>query len=602
MEAVANHTKIGTSTKGGQFLLQEYAGSDIFIPEEFNEEQNAIAQMCRDFVDHEVMPNVPALDDMKDPTLMPNLLKKAGEQGLLGVSIPQQYGGFGLDTNTAMRATEILGSAHSFSVALLAHTGIGTLPILYFGTEEQKAKYLPKLASGEWLACYCLTEPGSGSDALGAKSKAVLSKDGKEYLLNGQKMWITNGGFADILTVFAKIDGEQFTGFIVEKGYPGITMNEEEKKMGIKGSSTRQIFFTDVKVPANNLLGEVGKGHRIAFNILNIGRLKLGAATLGSSKLVITQSVKYAMERHQFGKAIASFGAIQTKLADMAIYAFSSESATYRATNDVNNMEMDLLAQGKSFEVALLTAAQEFAAECSIMKVHGSECLDFCVDEGVQIYGGYGFSAEYPMDRAYRDSRINRIYEGTNEINRMLSVSYLLGKTMKGELDLFSAAMAVQKELTSVPEFGGSDDGKPFAAERAYVKNLKKAVLMVAGAAAQKYMQKLQDEQEILMSLADMLMDVYVSESTLLRVEKLVSMQGEAAVQEQIDIMRTLIVEAQDRVESYGKRAINAMAEGDMLRMMLMGLKRFTKSEPYNTVAAKRRIAAKMLDKGGWCF
>jgi alkylation response protein AidB-like acyl-CoA dehydrogenase len=599
--ATVAHKQIGVLTKGGEFLVKEYAPDAIFIPEEFSEEQRSIGQMCRDFVDHEVMPKVPALDDMKDPQLMPDLLRKAGEQGLLGASVPQEYGGFGLDLNTSMLTTEELGSAHSFSVALLAHTGIGTLPILYFGTPEQKAKYLPKLASGEWKAAYCLTEPGSGSDALGAKSKAVLSPDKKHYILNGQKMWITNGGFADVYTVFAKIDGEHFTGFIVERNYPGISMNEEEKKMGIKGSSTRQIFFNDVKVPVENVLGEIGKGHKIAFNILNIGRLKLSAATLGSSKRVITQAVKYANERNQFGKPIASFGAIQEKLAGMAIYAYSNESATYRATNDINNYEQKLLAEGKPYEVALLAAAQEFASECSVMKVHGSECLDFCVDEGVQIFGGYGFSAEYPMDRAYRDSRINRIYEGTNEINRMLSVSYLLGKTMKGELDLFSAAMAVQKELTSVPDFGSSDEGL-MAAEKRYIRNLKKAILMVAGAAAQKYMQKLQDEQEILMAVADMLMDTYVAESTLLRTAKLVSLKGEAAAQGQIDMTRVLLAETQDRVNAAGKRAINAMADGDMQRIMLMGLKRFTKNDGYNTIAAKRRIAKQLIEKNAWCF
>ncbi|MDX2062065.1 MAG: acyl-CoA dehydrogenase family protein [Bacteroidia bacterium] len=601
---MANPTAVATGTlmKGGEWLIKHTPAAQIFVPEEWTEEQLQIAQMCRDFIDTEVLPHVPALDDMKDPTLMPTLLKKAGAQGLLGISIPEQYGGFGLDFNTSMLASEILGAANSFSVALVAHTGIGTLPILYFGTEEQKQKYLPKLASGEWLACYCLTEPGSGSDALGAKTKATLSADGKTYTVTGQKMWITNGGFADTLTVFAQVDGDKFTGLVLEKTFPGITMNEEEKKMGIKGSSTRQIFFNDVPTPAENVLGEIGKGHRIAFNILNVGRLKLSACSIGSSKRVIDIAVQYANERQQFKRPISSFGAIQHKLAEMAIKTFACESATYRASYDVSQTEHKLLEEGKPFNEALLIAAQEFAAECAMMKVHGSEVLDYVVDEGVQIHGGYGFSAEYPMDRAYRDSRINRIYEGTNEINRMLSVDYLLKKAFKGELDLMGAAMAVQKELTAAPDFGASANGSAFAAEHKTVEQLKKAILMVAGGAAQKFMAKLEDEQEILMAIADMLIEVYVAESTLLRVEKLASQRGEAAVALQIDAMRVYLDYAVNKVADAGRLAVNAMAEGDMAMMMNTGLKRFTKTQPYNTVAARRRIAAALIEQGKYIF
>jgi alkylation response protein AidB-like acyl-CoA dehydrogenase len=596
---VATETKL---FKGGDFLISETSAHDVFVPEEFTEEQRAIEKMCIDFVQTEVAPHFDEIDSMKDPKLMPSLMDKAGAQGLLGISMPEQYGGFGQDFNTVMLTTEALGAAYSFSVAFSAHTGIGTLPILYFGTEEQKNKYLPKLSSGEWKAAYCLTEPGSGSDALGARTKATLTPDGKHYLITGQKMWITNGGFADLFIVFAKIDGDKFTGFIVERTWEGISMNEEEKKMGIKGSSTRQIFFNDVKVPVENLLGEIGKGHRIAFNILNIGRIKLSAATLGGAKQVANLAVKYANERHQFNRAISSFGAIQHKLADMAIWAYSNESGNYRASDAIARAEHANVAAGKNYSDALLGAAQEFAAECSILKVHGSECLDFIVDEGVQIYGGYGFSAEYPMDRAYRDSRINRIYEGTNEINRMLCVSYLLGKAMKGELPIMQAAMAVQKELTSVPDMSTPDASELFGNEKRSIQGFKKAILMVAGAAAQKYMQALENEQEIMMALADMIIQTYMAESTLLRVEKLATTRGREAMAEQIDIVRVLVHDAADKIHTSGKEAINAMADGDMQRMMLMGLKRFAKAEPINTVAARRRIAAKMIEANGYPY
>lgn len=600
MEATATQKEL---TKGGEFLIKATKAENVFIPEDFNEEQKQIAEMCKDFVEQEVLPKVPALDNWEDPNMMPQLLEKAGAQGLLGVSLPEAYQGFGLDFNTGMLTTEILGSAHCFSVALLAHTGIGTLPLLYFGTEEQKQKYLPKLATGEWKASYCLTEPGSGSDALSAKTKAIKSDDGKHYILNGQKMWITNGGFADLYTVFAQVDGDKFTALLVERTSEGISMNEEEKKMGIKGSSTRQIFFNDVKVPVENVLGEIGKGHKIAFNILNIGRLKLSAAAVGSAKRVLNHAVQYANERQQFNVAISSFGAIQEKLAEMAIRTYACESATYRASSDVNNMEEQLQADGMGQNEALLAAAQEYAAECAMMKVHGSEVLDYVVDEGVQIYGGYGFSAEFPMDRAYRDSRINRIYEGTNEINRMLTVDYVLKKALKGELDLMGPAMAVQKELTSVPEFGSNGNGERFAEEKKVIANLKKAILMIAGGAAQKYMQALDKEQEILMAIADMAIETYVAESTLLRVEKLITQKGgEAGLERQVDIAQVYLQDAAEKVNYFAKRAVNHMAEGDMQRMMLMGVKRFTKVQPYNTIAARRRIAEAMIEGGKYAF
>ncbi|ABG60822.1 acyl-CoA dehydrogenase family protein [Cytophaga hutchinsonii] len=585
--------------KGGEYIIREQEASSIFIPEQFDEEQKMMADMARDFLATEVHPILDRID-AQEPGLMEKLLEKAGELGLLATSIPEQYEGFGKDFNTSLLLTEIVGAGHSFAVALAAHTGIGTLPILYFGTEEQKKKYLPKLASGEWKASYCLTEPGSGSDALAAKTKAVLSADGSHYILNGQKMWITNAGFADTFIVFAQIDGDKFTGFIVEKG-EGVTLGNEEHKMGIKGSSTRQVFFNDCKVPKENVLGEIGKGHLIAFNILNIGRIKLAAAALGGSTRVSTLSIQYAKERIQFKQPIANFGAIQYKLAEQAIKIYTVQSAMYRAGQGIQDAEEELVKQGKTYEEALLAAAQEYAIECAMLKVAGSETLDYVSDEGVQILGGYGFSADYPMDRSYRDSRINRIFEGTNEINRMLTMDMFLKKAMKGELDLMGPAMAVQKELMAIPDFGAEDEGL-FADEKKAIKNMKKALLMLAGAAAQKYMDKLATEQEILMNLADIAIDIYVAESTLLRTEKLISIKGEDAVKGQIDMTKVNIFDAADRINIAGKNAINSMSDGDMQRMMLMGLKRFTKVAPLNTKDARRRIAAQLIEANQYCF
>ena len=585
--------------KGGEYIIREQEASSIFIPEQFDEEQKMMADMARDFLNTEVLPILDRIDAQEEG-LMEKLLNKAGELGLLATSIPERFDGFGKDFNTSLLLSSVLGEGHSFAVAQSAHTGIGTLPILYFGTEEQKKKYLPKLGTGELKASYCLTEPGSGSDALAAKTKAILSADGSHYILNGQKMWITNAGFADIFIVFAQIDGDKFTGFIIEKG-EGVSLGNEEHKMGIKGSSTRQVFFNDCKVPKENVLGEIGKGHLIAFNILNIGRIKLAAAALGGSTRVSTLSIQYAKERIQFKQPIANFGAIQYKLAEQAIRIFTVQSAMYRAGHGIDEAVKELVAQGKSYEESLLAAAQEYAIECAMLKVAGSETLDYVSDEGVQILGGYGFSADYPMDRSYRDSRINRIFEGTNEINRMLTMDMFLKKAMKGELDLMGPAMAVQKELMAIPDFGAEDEGL-FAEEKKVIKNMKKALLMIAGAAAQKYMDKLASEQEILMNMADIAIDIYVAESTLMRTEKLISIKGEDVAKGQIDMTKVNVFDAADRINIAGKNAINSMTDGDMQRMMLMGLKRFTKVAPLNTKDSRRRIATQLIEANQYCF
>ena len=593
-------TPTTTSLKGGEWLIKESNAFETYTPEDFNEEQLMVKDMCLQFLASEVLPIVDRIDKM-EPGLMPSLMVKAGEQGLLGTSVPEDLGGLGKDFITSTLVNEGLGGGFSFSVAIAAHTGIGTLPILYFGTEEQKKKYIPKLASGEWKGAYGLTEPNSGSDALGAKTSAVLSADGKHYILNGQKCWITNGGFADVYTVFAKIDGDKFSTFIVERGMEGFTQGPEEHKMGIKGSSTVQLYFQDCKVPVENLLGEIGKGHIIAFNILNIGRLKLAAAAIGGSKMSLSDTIVYAKTREQFKTAIANFGAIKYKLAEMAIRIFVSETAIYRTSKWIDDKETELEAAGKTFAEALLGAAEEFAVECAILKVHGSEVLDYVVDEGVQVHGGNGFSDEYSASRGYRDSRINRIYEGTNEINRLLTVDMILKRAMKGKLDLMGPAMAVSKELMSIPEFG-NDDETAFAKERKTIVNMKKCILMVAGAAVQKLMMKLNDEQEILMNIADMAIETFEAESTLLRIMKMVDKQGEAASQIQIDIMRCYLNDAVDKVNKAGKEAINAFAGGDEQRMMLLGLKRFTKTEPFNSKDARRRIADKLIadNKYSW--
>ena len=579
--------------KGGEWLIKESSPFETFIPEDFNEEQRMVKDMCQAFLDAEVLPVIERIDKL-EPGLMPSLIQKAGEQGLLGAAVPEEYGGLGKDFITATLVNEGLGGGFSFSVGVSAHTGIGTLPILYFGTPEQKKKYIPKLASGEWKGSYGLTEPNSGSDALGAKTTAKLSADGKYYLLNGQKCWITNGGFADIYTVFAKIDGDKFSAFIVERGFEGFTQGPEEHKMGIKGSSTVQLYFQDCKVPAGNLLGEIGKGHIIAFNILNIGRLKLCAAAMGGAKRATTTCIQYAKTREQFKTPIANFGAIKNKLAEMAIKIWTAESALYRTSKWIDDKEAGLAAEGKPFNEAVLAAAEEFAIECAILKVYGSEILSFVVDEGVQIHGGNGYSDEYIISKAYRDSRINRIYEGTNEINRLLTVDMMLKRAMKGRLDIMGPAMAVSKELMSIPDFGGGED-TPFAKEKKALLNFKKAILLTAGAAVQKLMAKVENEQEILMHIADMAIDTFIAESALLRALKLVDQRGEAAASFELDMTRTFLYDAADRIHKSGKDAINAFADGDEQRMMLLGLKRFTKVDPFNSKEARRRIADRLI-------
>jgi alkylation response protein AidB-like acyl-CoA dehydrogenase len=596
MENKEKHT-----TKGGEFLIKETPAESIFIPENWSEEQRMIADTTYDFLEAEVYPNLDRIDKL-EPGLMPSLLDKAGALGLMGVSVPEAYGGFGKDFNTSMLVSEVAGAGFSFAVALSAHTGIGTLPILYYGNAEQKQKYIPKLASGEWKAAYCLTEPGSGSDANSGKTKAMLTEDGKHYRINGQKMWITNGGFADVYTVFAKIDDdENLSAFIVERNFPGLSLNEEERKMGIKGSSTVQVFFNDCLVPVENMLSERQNGFKIAVNILNIGRIKLAAAAIGGSKQCLTRAVKYANEREQFGRPISKYGAIRHKLAEMAIKIYACEAATYRIGQNIDDAYAELIASGIEPGKARLKSVEQFAVECAIMKVHGSETLDYVVDEGVQIFGGMGYSAEAPMDRAYRDARINRIFEGTNEINRMLTVDMMLKRAMKGELDLMGPAMDVAGELMGIPDFSEPDDTL-FAAEKRCIANFKKAVLMVAGSAVQKLMMTLAKEQEILMNIADMLIELYVSESVLLRVEKLSGQIGNEAAALKIDMMRVYMNDAADRLHIAGKNAINSFTEGDEQKMMLMGLRRFTKVQPMNTKDARQRIAQEIIAQNKYCF
>lgn len=590
-----------THLKGGEFLVKETNADDVFIPENWDEEQLMIAKTCQDFVEQKV---VPVLDriDAQEEGLMVSLINQAGELGMLSISLPEEYGGFGKNLPTGMLVSEKTGPGASFSVAVSAHSGIGTLPILYYGNEAQKNKYIPKLATGEWKGAYCLTEPGAGSDANSGKTKATLSADGKYYSLNGQKMWITNAGFADVFTVFAKIDNdENLSAFIVEKGFEGFSLNPEEHKMGIKGSSTRQVFFNDCKVPVENLLSERGNGFKIAVNILNVGRIKLGGAALGAAKSVITNAIRYANEREQFGRPISKYGAIRYKLAEQAIRTYATESATYRASQNIEDATHGLIESGMDQGKAKLKGTEQFAIEAAIIKVHASETLDYVVDEGVQIFGGMGYSAEAPMDRAYRDSRINRIFEGTNEINRMLTVDMLLKRALKGELDLMGPAQKVAAELMSIPDFNIIEEDF-FTTEKKYISNFKKAVLLVAGAAVQKLMTKLGEEQEILMYLADMVIETYVSESILLRVEKLAGQRGENNVNEQKDMMQVYIRDAADRIFKAGKEALNSFAEGDERKMMLVGLKRFTKTEEINTTAARRRVAAKLIGENRYCF
>lgn len=587
---------------GGAFLIQETEAKDIFIPEDFNEEQNMIRETVKDFLNNDVLPNIDKIEKQQD-NIAVTLLKKMADLGLLGTHMPEAFGGMELDTNTNTLICDVLGPAGAFTVSFAAHTGIGMLPILYFGTPEQKEKYLPKLINGELKAAYCLTEPGSGSDALAAKTRADLSEDGQHYILNGQKMWISNAGFADIFIVFAQIDGNKFTGFIVEKGAEGMTLGAEEDKLGIKGSSTRQVFFEQVKVPADHVLGEIGKGHLIAFNSLNNGRFKLCALCLGGSKASLTTAVQYANERIQFKQPIANFGAIQYKLAEQAIRIFATESAMYRVSDLLQQKKASLQAEGLSFAEAKLEAAEEYAIECALLKVAGSETLDYVVDETLQVHGGMGYSEEGTAARGYRDSRINRIFEGTNEINRLLSVDMLFKRALKGAIDIVGPAWEVQKELASMPNLTPVEG--TYGEEYKAVKDFKKTVLMVAGAAAKLQMDgqlNLKEEQEIVMNIADMMLDLHVAESLLLRVDKL-SGRDTAIDQEVYDAMlKVYFTDANARIEKNAKDALASFAEGDLLKTMLMGLKRFTKYPTANVKTARRKVAKALIDQNDYPF
>ena len=587
--------------KGGEFLVKSVGPEDVFIPEEFDEEQLMIAQTCEDFVETEVAPHFDALDEHEEG-LMPSLLKKAGEMGLLGIAIPEEYGGFGQNFLTNMKANESIGSAYSFSVAFMAHTGIGTLPLLYYGNEEQKQKYLPLLATGEWLAAYCLTEPGAGSDANAGKTKAVLSEDGKHYILNGQKMWITNGGFADLLTVFAKIDNDRvLSAFLVESSTEGITMNPEENKMGIKGSSTRQIFFNDVKVPVENQLGRRGEGYRIALNILHVGRIKLGATVVGGMRRAINYSVNYALERKQFGSALAEFGAIKHKLAEQVIKTFSTESAVYRASKDIQDEIEQLKIAGKNYGEANIGAVAEFEPECALLKVYGSESLDYIVDELVQIYGGMGFSAEAPADRSYRDSRINRIFEGTNEINRLIVADAQLKRGLRHKIALMEKATELLENKNTIQPVNPAGKGF-YELHHAYVEQLKKAILLLYPLLNDTFKKKLVYEEEIMINVANMSMYLYVLESTLLRVEKLEKNGLKTDIGVYRDIVDVLLYDVMHIFNQETINAVSSFMEGEQKQEMLLIMKTLTAYDPINAKEARRRIANRLIEDERYKF
>lgn len=589
--------------KGGEFLIRAQEASEIFIPEDFNEEQMMMAQATSEFMEKEVLPHREKFEN-KDYQFTEDLMKKIGELGLLGITVPENYGGLGMDFNTSMLVCDrISGISGSISTAYGAHTGIGVLPILLYGTEEQKQKYLPKLSSGEYMGAYCLTEPGAGSDANSGKTKADIDDEGN-YIINGQKIWISNAGFADVFIVFARIEDDKYlTGFIVERGTEGLSFGEEENKLGIRSSSTRQVFFNNVKVPANHLLGERNGGFKIAMNALNYGRIKLAVATLDANRRVISESVRYANERKQFGTSISSFGAIQQKLADMATSVWAAESATYRAGQEIENEIQRLQSEGVEQGEAKLRGAEEFAIECALLKVFGSEVNAYVVDEGVQIFGGMGYSADAPMEAAYRDARITRIYEGTNEINRMHSVGMLLKKALKGELDLMTPAMAVANELMDIPSFDTPDYSVLFSEEKEILGKLKKAALMVSGKAVEKFGMEIENEQQLLMNASDMLIQIYAAESAILRAEKLAGIKGEDAVKHQINMAKLNLYFATEIIGRKGREAIYSMADGDEQRMMLMGLKRFTKlTNPINVKDVRKSIAAHIIEENKYPF
>ncbi|MCF4101810.1 acyl-CoA dehydrogenase family protein [Gillisia sp. M10.2A] len=591
--------------RGGQFLVKETNCEDVFTPEDFNEEQKMMKDSVKEFVDREIWPNKEEFEK-KNYALTEEIMNKAGELGFLGVAVPEEYDGLGMGfVSTMLVCDYISGATGSIATAFGAHTGIGTMPITLYGTEEQKKKYVPKLATGEWFGAYCLTEPGAGSDANSGKTKAVLSEDGKEYLISGQKMWISNAGFANLFIVFARIeDDKNITGFIVEKDTSnGITFGEEEKKLGIHASSTRQVFFNETKVPAENMLGGRGDGFKIAMNALNVGRIKLAAACLDAQRRVTDGSVKYANERIQFDTPIAKFGAIKSKLAEMATSAYVGESASYRAAKNIEDRIALRMKDGNSHQEAELKGVEEYAIECSILKVACSEDIQNCSDEGIQVFGGMGFSADTPMESAWRDARISRIYEGTNEINRMLAVGMLVKKAMKGHVDLLGPATAVGNELTGIPSFDKPDYSQLFAEEKEILKNLKKVFLMVAGSAVQKFGPQLEEHQQLLLASADILIEIYMAESAILRTEKNAKRFGENKQTEQIAMSQLYLYHAVDIVTQKAKEGIVSFAEGDEQRMMLMGLKRFTKyqNQP-NVVALRNTIADKLTTENKYCF
>jgi butyryl-CoA dehydrogenase len=589
-------TAAQTTIAGGSFLLESRSPAEIFTPEDFSEQHHLIAQTAEEFAQKEILPNIEKMEH-KDFSISRHLLKKAGELGLSSVEIPEAYGGLDMDKVTAAVIADHIAKYAGFATTWGGHTGIGTLPLVYFGTEEQKKKYLPRLAAGEIVGAYALSEASSGSDALNCRARATLSADGKHYVLNGEKMWITNAGFADVFTVFAKVDGEKFTAFLVERTFPGFSVGAEEHKMGIRGSSTCPIILNDCQVPVENVLGEVGRGHVIAFNILNIGRFKLGAMCVGGARSSLDNAVAYAKQRKAFGKVIADFGLVREKLANMAMLTYVGEALVYRT---VGMMDAALSAVDKSAPDAAkqtLKAIEEYAVECSIIKVWASEMVDYVVDETVQIYGGYGFVEEYPAERAYRDARINRIFEGTNEINRLIISGFLLKRAMSGQLALMPAIKQLMDEVLSGPSLGEDVEG-PLAEEQKLVALAKKLGLFAAGAATQKYMQAIQDQQEIMGAIADMVIEIYVMESALLRTKKIASVQGESAAELPIAMTRVYLAQAMEKIESAARKIIAAVAEGDMLRTQLAVLRRLAKHDPYNTVELRQRIAQKVIERG----
>jgi alkylation response protein AidB-like acyl-CoA dehydrogenase len=588
-----------TLNRGGAFLITSCRPEDVFTPADFSDDQRLIGQTAEEFVQKEVMPAVPELEAHQDEQLMAQMLKKAGEIGLLGGGIPEAYGGSGLDKISAAILAEKLAGYGSFAVSHGGHSGIGTVPIVYFGTEEQKKKYLPKIATGELLSCYCLSEPQAGSDSMASRTRAVLSPDGKNYILNGQKMWITNGGFADVYVVFAKIDGEKFSCFIVERGTPGFTAGAEEKKMGIKGSSTTPIFFENSPVPKENLLHEAGRGHVVAFNTLNAGRFSLGAYCIGGAKKILEASSKYSKERTAFGKRLCDFGLIKAKLGEMAIQIYAIESEVYR-TAGIIEAAVSSPDAGNDKTKQAMQVLEEYAIESSISKVAGSEMVDYVVDEGVQIFGGYGFHEDYPVARAYRDSRVNRIFEGTNEINRMLIIQMLMKRALGGVLPLIPAAMKLGEEVLAGPSFEEAPTG-PFAEEEKSLEQAKKIFLLASGTAMQKFREQLAEQQEIVAALANIVMDVYAMESTLRRAQKASAARGEAA-SVMGDAARAFIYDAMDRVEKDARTALTASAEGDTLITQLAVLRRFSKHAPLDTIAIRRRVAEAVLAQDRYPF